>query len=45
MIYIEDIYYVFIYINKYKGDSTSQLELGMGPVSIMHAGTWEFEVS
>lgn len=27
------------------GDSTSQLELGVGPVGIMHAGTWEFEVS
>jgi len=30
---------------KKKGDSTSQLELGVGPVGIMHAGTWEFEVS
>lgn len=30
---------------KKKGNSTSQLELGAGPVGIMHAGTWEFEVS
>ena len=30
---------------KKKGDSTSQLELVVGPVGIMHAGTWEFEVS
>ena len=30
---------------KKKSDSTSQLELGVGPVGIMHAGTWEFEVS
>lgn len=30
---------------KKKGDSTSQLELGVGPIGIMHAGTWEFEVS
>nr|KAJ0199549.1 hypothetical protein LSAT_V11C600334270 [Lactuca sativa] len=27
-----------------KGDSTSQLELGVGLVGIMQAGTWEFEV-
>ncbi|KAM3306911.1 cytochrome c oxidase subunit 2 [Capsicum chacoense] len=25
------------------GDSTSQLELVVGPVGIMHTGTWEFE--
>lgn len=31
--------------NEKKGDSTSQLELGVGPVGIMRAGTWEFEVS
>lgn len=30
---------------KKKGDSTSQLELGVGLVGIMQAGTWEFEVS
>ena len=29
---------------KKKGDSTSQLELVVGPIGIMHAGTWEFEV-
>lgn len=28
--------------NEKKGDSTSQLELGVRPVGIMHAGTWEF---
>ncbi|MCD7446293.1 hypothetical protein HAX54_000103 [Datura stramonium] len=27
-----------------KGDSTSQLELVVGPVGIMHTGTWEFEI-
>lgn len=30
---------------KKKGDSTYQLELGVGLVGIMQAGTWEFEVS
>lgn len=35
----------FLIVRFKKGDSTSQLELGMGLVGIMHAGTWEFEVS
>jgi len=35
----------YSFFEKKKGDSTSQLELGVGPVGIMHAGTWEFEVS
>lgn len=41
------MYYLsfFLVRLKKKGDSTSKLELGMGPVGIMHAGTWEFEVS
>jgi len=42
--YVLSLFFSIVRLKK-KGDSTSQLELGMGPLGIMHAGTWEFEVS